>query len=112
MFDAIFGRSVKILKLLAKVQCVLAFVLASMLCGSVHEMLKPFSRFSAIVLGLVLGGMCEEHFSRAYLMNRANVGKALFGTPIAAVVMTACILMLLSPLYMPWIKKLISRKKA
>ena len=54
MFDAIFGRSVKILKLLAKVQCVLAFVLASMLCGAVHEMLKPFSRFSAIVLGLVV----------------------------------------------------------
>ncbi|MEI3427670.1 MAG: tripartite tricarboxylate transporter permease [Christensenellales bacterium] len=66
---------------------------------------------AAIVLGLVLGGMCEEHFSRAYLTDRANVGKALFGTPIAAVVMTACILMLLSPLYMPWIKKLISRKK-
>ena len=54
MFDAIFGRSVKILKILAKVQCVLAFVLASMLCGAVHEMLKPFSRFSAIVLGLVV----------------------------------------------------------
>ena len=54
MFDAIFGRSVKILKLLAKVQCVLAFVLASMLCGAVHEMLKPINRFSAIVLGLVV----------------------------------------------------------
>ena len=54
MFDAIFGRSVKILKILAKVQCVLAFVLASMLCGAVHEMLKPFSQFSAIVLGLVV----------------------------------------------------------
>ena len=54
MFDAIFGRSVKILKLLAKVQCVLAFVLSAMLCGSVHEMLKPFSRFSAIVLGLAV----------------------------------------------------------
>ena len=54
MFDAIFGRSVKILKILAKVQCVLAFVLAAMLCGSVHEMLKPFSRFSAIVLGLTV----------------------------------------------------------
>ena len=38
MFDAIFGRSVKILKILAKVQCVLAFVLASMLCGAVHEL--------------------------------------------------------------------------
>ena len=54
MFDAIFSRSVKILKLFAKVQCVLAFVLAAMLCGSVHEMLKPISRFSAIVLGLVV----------------------------------------------------------
>ena len=54
MFDAIFSRSVKILKLFAKVQCVLAFVLAAMLCGSVHEMLKPFSRFSAIVLGLAV----------------------------------------------------------
>ena len=54
MLDAIFSRSVKILKLLAKVQCVLAFVLSSMLCGSVHEILKPFSQFSAIVLGLVV----------------------------------------------------------
>ena len=54
MFDAIFSRSVKILKIFAKVQCVLAFVLAAMLCGSVHEMLKPINRFSAIVLGLVV----------------------------------------------------------
>ena len=54
MLDAIFSRPVKALKLLAKVQCVLAFVLASMLCGAVHEMLKPFSRFSAIVLGLTV----------------------------------------------------------
>ena len=67
---------------------------------------------AAIVLGLVLGGMCEEHFSRAYLMNKANVGAALFGTPIACVVMIACILMLLSPLYMPLIKKAFSKKKA
>lgn len=67
---------------------------------------------AAIVLGLVLGSMCEEHFSRAYLMNKANVGKALFGTPIAAVVMTACILMLLSPLYMPLLKKLFAKKNA
>ncbi len=64
---------------------------------------------AAIVLGLVLGGMCEEHFSRAYLMNQGNVGKALFGTPIAAVVMIACILMLLSPVFMPWLKKLFAR---
>ena len=53
MFDAIFSRSVKILKLLAKVQCVLAFVLSAMLCGSVHESLKYFSPVMAIVLGLI-----------------------------------------------------------
>ena len=53
MFDAIFSRSVKILKIFAKVQCVLSFVLAAMLCGSIHEALKPFSEFSAIVVGLV-----------------------------------------------------------
>ena len=54
MFDAIFSRSVKILKLLAKVQCVLAFVLSAMLCGSVHESLKYFSPVMAIVLGLTV----------------------------------------------------------
>ena len=54
MFDAIFSRSVKILKLFAKVRCVLAFVLSAMLCGAVHEMLKPINRFSAIVLGLTV----------------------------------------------------------
>ena len=56
--------------------------------------------------------MCEEHFSRAYVMSRGNLFSALFGTPIAAVVMTACILMLLSPLYMPLLKKLFGKKKA
>lgn len=65
---------------------------------------------AAIVLGLVLGRMCEEHFSRAYVMNRANVFQALFGTPIAAIVMSACILMLLSPLYLPLLKKLTGKK--
>ena len=53
MFDAIFSRSVKILKVFAKVQCVLAFVLAAMLYGAVYNALKPFSQFSAIVVGMV-----------------------------------------------------------
>ncbi|MBR1938482.1 MAG: tripartite tricarboxylate transporter permease [Spirochaetales bacterium] len=60
---------------------------------------------AAIVLGLVLGGMCEEHFARAYLMAKGNVFKALFGTPIGAVVMTACIIMLLTPVLRKFIKK-------
>ncbi len=53
MLDAIFSRSVKILKLLAKVQCVLAFVLAVMLYGYLYEGLKYFSPVMAIVLGLI-----------------------------------------------------------
>lgn len=53
MFDAIFSRSVKILKILAKVQCVLAFVLAVMLYGYLYEGLKYFSPVMAIVLGLI-----------------------------------------------------------
>ena len=66
---------------------------------------------AAIVLGLVLGGMCEEHFARSYVMNNANVFKVLFGTPIAAVVITVCILMLCSPLYIPLINKKFGGKK-
>ena len=54
MFDAIFSRSVKILKIFAKVQCVLSFALAAMLYGSVYQALKPINRFSAIVLGLAV----------------------------------------------------------
>ena len=73
---------------------------------------------AAIVLGLVLGGMCESHFARAFqsahiVTHELNFGDhlakvfgALFGSPISAVIMTACILMLLSPLYMPFVKKL------
>ena len=53
MFDAIFSRSVKILKVFAKVQCVLAFVLAAMLYGAVYNALKPVGLFPAVVLGLV-----------------------------------------------------------
>ena len=52
MLDAIFSRPVKALKLLAKVQCVLAFALSVMLYGYVYEGLKYFSFFAAIVLGL------------------------------------------------------------
>ena len=54
MFDAIFSRSVKILKVFAKVQCVLAFVLAAMLYGAVYNALKSVGLFPAVVLGLTV----------------------------------------------------------
>jgi putative tricarboxylic transport membrane protein len=77
---------------------------------------------AAIVLGLVLGGMCEKYFSQAFQKAHivttqmgfgdyaAKVFGGLFGTPIGAVVMTACILLLLSPVYMPMIKKARAKK--
>ena len=41
----------------------------------------------------------------------AKVFGSLFGTPIAAVVMTCSILLLLSPLYMPLVKKITKKEK-
>ena len=78
---------------------------------------------AAIVLGLVLGGMCEKYFSQAFQKAHivtqpmafgdyvAKVFSSLFGTPIAAVVMTCSILLLLSPLYMPLVKKITKKEK-
>ena len=67
---------------------------------------------AAIVLGLVLGSMCEANFSRAYLMSKANIG-AMFSpvqNPIAFVVIIFCIIMLLTPVIMPLIKKAKAKK--
>lgn len=59
---------------------------------------------AAIVLGLVLGSMCEANFSRAYLMSRANIG-TMFLRPIAGPIMIFCIVMLVMPIILPMIKK-------
>ena len=67
---------------------------------------------AAIVLGLVLGSMCESNFSRAYLMSKANVG-AMFSpiqNPIAFVLIIVCIVMLVTPVVMPLIKKAKAKK--
>ncbi|MGN0777974.1 MAG: tripartite tricarboxylate transporter permease [Aristaeellaceae bacterium] len=78
---------------------------------------------AAIVLGLVLGGMCEKYFSQAFQKAHivtqpmglgdyaAKVFGGLFGSPIAAVVMTCSILLLLSPIYMPLIRKIAPKHK-
>ncbi len=59
---------------------------------------------AALVLGLVLGGMCESNFSRAYTMMRGSL-KDMFVRPIAGPIMIFCIVMLLWPVVMPMIKK-------
>ena len=65
---------------------------------------------AAIVLGLVLGSMCESNFSRAYLMSKASI-PTMFSpvqNPIAFVLMIVCVAMLATPVILP----LIRRKKA
>ena len=59
---------------------------------------------AALVLGLVLGSLCETNFSRAYLMSRADLG-AMFLRPIAGTIMLVCLLMLAAPVIMPRLRK-------
>lgn len=59
---------------------------------------------AALVLGLVLGEMCESNFRRAYtLTNGSFLG--IFAKPITAVLMTACVIMLVYPLLKPLFSK-------
>lgn len=62
---------------------------------------------AALVLGLVLGEMCESNLRRAITVANGNAFQA-FSSPIAAVVMIACIVMLLAPA----IKPLFGKKNA
>ena len=59
------------------------------------------------MLGLVLGSMCEQNFSRGYLMARANVFQMFNPTlhPIAFVLIIVCIVLLVSPVFMSMKKK-------
>lgn len=59
---------------------------------------------AALVLGLVLGQMCESNFRRAYTLTNGSMWD-IFTKPITAVIMTACIIMLVYPLVKPLIKK-------
>ncbi|MDR1831247.1 MAG: tripartite tricarboxylate transporter permease [Fusobacteriaceae bacterium] len=62
---------------------------------------------AALVLGLVLGQMCESNFRRAYTLTNGNM-KAVFARPITAVIVLICVAMLLTPLF----KSLVGKKKA
>ena len=62
---------------------------------------------AAIVLGLVLGNMCEQNFSRGYLMSKGNILMMFNPTlhPIAFVLIIVCIALLVSPVFMSMKKK-------
>ena len=59
---------------------------------------------AALVLGLVLGGMCESNLRRAIMLDNGNI-IAVFTKPITAVLMIACFAMLFYPLIKPYITK-------
>lgn len=59
---------------------------------------------AALVLGLVLGQMCESNFRRAYTLTNGSFIE-IFSKPITAVIMIACAIMLIYPLVKPFISK-------
>ena len=62
---------------------------------------------AALVLGLVLGQMCESNFRRAYTLTNGSLTQ-IFTKPITAVIMICCIVMLVYP----FIKPLFIKNKA
>ncbi|MDO4546720.1 MAG: tripartite tricarboxylate transporter permease [Clostridia bacterium] len=65
---------------------------------------------AAMILGLVLGKLCESNFSRAYTIARADI-VSMFTRPIAGVLMIVCIVTLLYPIVAPFIKKKLNKGK-
>ena len=60
---------------------------------------------AALVLGLVLGEMCESNFRRAYTLTNGSI-LGIFSKPITFVIVTICVVMIAYPL----VKFLISKK--
>ncbi|MBR1485859.1 MAG: tripartite tricarboxylate transporter permease [Synergistaceae bacterium] len=59
---------------------------------------------AALILGLVLGVICEGNFSRAYTINRADLVK-MFSSPVAGTLMAVSILLLVWPILANLFKK-------
>lgn len=72
------------------------------IAGVLFKVLKFNS--AAMILGLVLGTICEGNFSRAYTIARGDIIK-MFSSPISAVLMLVCIVALVYPIVAPFIKK-------
>ncbi len=64
---------------------------------------------AALVLGLVLGIMCESNFRRAYTLTDGNMIE-IFTKPITAVIMIACVIMILGPALKPLFVKMKNKK--
>lgn len=65
---------------------------------------------AAMILGLVLGRLCEGNFSRAYTISRGSLW-TMFSRPIAGILMIVCIITLLYPVIAPLMKKKLQKAK-
>lgn len=65
---------------------------------------------AALVLGLVLGQMCESNLRRAVTIDNGSL-ISVFSKPITAVIMVACILMLFLPPILSAVKKSKAKKQ-
>ena len=59
---------------------------------------------AALILGLVLGVICEGNFSRAYTISRANIVN-MFARPVAGTLMVISIVLLLWPIVSGFFRK-------
>ena len=59
---------------------------------------------AALILGLVLGVICEGNFSRAYTISRASIVN-MFARPVAGTLMVVSIVLLVWPILSSFFKK-------
>ncbi|MDO5022475.1 MAG: tripartite tricarboxylate transporter permease [Eubacteriales bacterium] len=65
---------------------------------------------AALILGLVLGSICEGNFSRAYTIYRGDIA-GMFMRPIAGTIMVICIVALIYPFIAPALKTMLGKNK-
>jgi putative tricarboxylic transport membrane protein len=67
---------------------------------------------AALVLGLVLGQMCEKNLRNAITLAKGDLVEVFIGKPITLVLIIACVVMLVYPLVKPTIMKKLGKDKA
>ena len=67
---------------------------------------------AALVLGLVLGQMCEKNMRNAVTLAKGDLVAAFVTKPITIVLLTACVLMFAWPIVRPMIQKRKEKKNA
>ena len=76
-----------------------------------YAFIKNGFNVAALVLGLVLGEICESNLRRAVSLANGDY-MAILSRPITGILLLICVIMLLTPVVMPLIKKAIAKNSA